>query len=293
MTPLLVAVMGPTASGKSDLAESLASALDAVLLNADAFQVYRGLDIGTAKPTERERYRLIDIKSPSEPFGVGEWALLAQRELEALFASRRHVVVVGGTGLNVRALFEQYATMGSPPDSDLRRELTETPLQVLVARLATLDPDAYARVDLRNPARVRRAVERALNPGEPIELRLPPYKKIKFALDRDPLELEARIARRVQSMVQNGWVKEVAGLRESGVSFDDPGMRAIGYRTLWRHLDGEIELGEAVATTIVDTRRYAKRQRTWLRTEPNLTTLDAIDPLADARDRLLVLGDDI
>lgn len=284
--PLLIAVMGPTASGKTDVAERLAEALDAQLVNADAFQVYRGMDIGTAKPSEPERYRLIDLKNPEESFGVGEYVLAAQQELESLYGEGRHVVVVGGTGLYVRALFEEYDTMGSLPPSDLRDALSEMELSELVERLKALSPDVAETVDLKNPVRVRRALERILAPSPSISWRLPPFRRIKLAIVPEPGDTDSRIARRVEGMLQREWVQEVRNLRDQGYSPHDPGFRAIGYRTLSRYLDGEVELNEATATTIAETRRYAKRQRSWLRSEPNLVRLDLDDAYADAMRRV-------
>src|SRR5271165_7127776 len=124
-TPRLIAVMGPTASGKTDVAEAIADALDAQLINADAFQVYRGMDIGTAKPRAKGRYRLLDLKAPNEGFGVGEFVQLAQTELNTLFQERRSAVVVGGTGLYIRALFEQYSELAASPEPALRAALME------------------------------------------------------------------------------------------------------------------------------------------------------------------------
>jgi tRNA dimethylallyltransferase len=286
MAPYLVAVMGPTASGKTELAERLAQDLDAQLFNADAFQVYRGLDVGTAKPLHRERYAFLDLKEPNESFGVGEYVLLAQEALRRLYEQGRNVVVVGGTGLYVRALFEQYSGMGSAPPDELREALSSQDLEELVDRLRELAPETADRLDLKNRVRVQRALERMLSPAPSIGWSLPPFCKAKFALVPAPSVTDERVLGRVEWMMQNGWVQEVARIRESGFSYHDPGLRAIGYRTLWRYLDREVGLDEAMATTIAETRRYAKRQRTWLRSEPNLIELDMDDALADARRRL-------
>jgi tRNA dimethylallyltransferase len=275
--------MGPTASGKTELAEALADRLDAQLINADAFQVYRGLDIGTAKPANRDRYALIDIKNPDESYGLGEFVLNVQERLKALHASNRSVILVGGTGLYIRAVFEQYANLAPAPDPELREELSTQPLEALVVRLQRVDPASAARIDLRNPARVQRALERALVPAPALSVVFPPFRRLKLACVPPQAELAGRIENRVDAMMQNGWVDEVAQLCASGYRPEDPGLRALGYRTLWRHLEGEVDLGEARATTIAETRRYAKRQRTWLRSEPNLVELDWTAPLTDAR----------
>lgn len=283
---LLIAVMGPTASGKSAVAEAIADRLDAELLNADAFQVYRGMDIGTAKPDRRERYRLLDLKDPDESYGVGEYVLDAAEILRDAYSRGRHAVVVGGTGLYVRALFEEYAGMGQVPPSELREELMATPVEALATRLREEHPEVAARIDLQNPVRVRRALERILAPSPSIPLRLPEYAKLKLAIVPDVSETDARITRRAEQMVQNGWIQEVRNLVDLGYKSDDPGFRAIGYRTLCRYLDGEVELGDAVATTIAETKRYAKRQRSWLRSEPNLNQLNVDDALSDVMRRI-------
>jgi tRNA dimethylallyltransferase len=266
--------MGPTASGKTGVAEALARELDAFLINADAFQVYRGMDVGTAKPVERSRYELIDIKDPNEGLALGQWAKLAQHILEDSFLRGRNVIVVGGTGLYVRALFEEYAAMAGPPDQGLRKRLNETSIDTLRKRLVTDHPEIAGQTDMANPVRVRRAIEKLHLEKSPA-ITLPPYKKLKVALNPAVDVLDGRIARRVVEMLHNGWIQEVEQLRQLGYRRDDPGFKAIGYRTVWDHIERKISLEEAAATTIAETRRYAKRQRTWLRTEPNLVELSA------------------
>lgn len=277
--PWLIAVMGPTASGKSALAEALAVHVDAVLVNADAFQVYRGLDIGTAKPADRHRYRLLDLKNPNESFGVGEWLALASAEVASAWERRQSVVVVGGTGLYIRALFESYADLAPPPDPELRAHLERRQaaegLPALAEELTKRAPEVAARTDLKNPARVRRALERLEAPVSRLEVSLPPFRRLKLGLSCEPHELNVRIAARVHHMVQNGWVQEVERLQQAGYLPEHPGMRAIGYRSLWRTLTGEQSLTVATDQTVLETVRYAKRQRTWLRTEPNLLFLEA------------------
>jgi tRNA dimethylallyltransferase len=280
----LIAVMGETASGKTHLAEALADELGAQLINADSFQVYRGLDVGTAKPLHRERYALLDIKDPDEPFGVGEFVQLANEICDYCWDKRQSVVVVGGTGLNIRALFEEFSDMLGTPNPSLRAELNaaleQRGLDFLVQELKLLDSDAFERVDRANPVRVIRAIERARGEKRSVTFNLPPFKRTKFALDVPSIELNNRIENRVQEMVQNGWALEIERLREKGYRPEDPGFRAIGYRAMWDVVEGRKDLEQAVAETVVETRRYAKRQRTWLRSEPNLTRLSA-DPGED------------
>ena len=278
---LLIAVMGTTASGKTELAEALADELGAQLVNNDAFQIYRGMDVGTAKSPRKAEYRLMDIRDPDESFGVGEWVSLAQEAL----TGPGPFVVVGGTGLYVRAFFEDYSDMAPPPDPSLREELNGVSLEVTQRRLLEADPQTYARVDLKNPVRVQRALERALmKPGTPARLHpaTTGFGKAKFWLQRDPLETEARIANRAAQMVASGWIEEVESLRRNGFSRDDPGMRAHGYRHIWDVLEGKIEIAQALELTTNEVRRYAKRQRTWLRKEPGVIPIEGDDALQQA-----------
>jgi tRNA dimethylallyltransferase len=273
--------MGPTASGKTALAEGIADEFDAQLINADAFQAYRGMDIGTAKPQHRDRYRLLDIKDPSERYGVGEFCARTVEILNDIWQQGRSAVVVGGTGLYIRALFQEYGGLMPQPGDDLRQRLQDRlrseGLESLVAELAERDPEASLRIDLRNPVRVTRALERALDPRPPATVALPPFRRLKFGLSLKKEDLATRIEERTWLMVQNGWVHEVKALLSRGFGPGDPGFHAIGYKEIASHLAGDSDLETAVATTIVETRRYAKRQSTWLRSEPEL---EAIDPTA-------------
>ncbi|MER3495692.1 MAG: hypothetical protein C4320_02025, partial [Armatimonadota bacterium] len=217
---------------------------------------------GTGKPEHHDRYHLLDFKPPEEPYGAGEFVRLARVILEEAFPAGRSVVVVGGTGLYIRALFEEYADLSPLPPPELRAELTALPLCELVSRLREQAPDLAARTDLGNPVRVSRALERLAAP--PVErFTLPPFRKLKIALD--PPDLPERVRSRVRQMLDSGWREEVASLTDRGVSLDAPAFRAIGYRDVATGNYGTLE--EAVVSL---TLRYAKRQRTWLRSEPNL-----------------------
>lgn len=177
--------------------------------------------------------------------------------------------------------------MSGPPDPSMRERLNERlrseGLDSLVEQLRREAPEAAEKVDLRNPIRVIRALERQHTAGSAKRL-LPKFRKGKLAILPDMQSLEWRIGQRVASMVQNGWVREVDALRLSGYGPEDPGFRAIGYRQMWEHLMGQVGLDEAMATTIAETRRYAKRQRTWLRKEPNLLSIGESDPLGHLTD---------
>jgi tRNA dimethylallyltransferase len=274
--------MGPTASGKTGFAEQLAEQINAQLINADAFQAYRGMDIGTAKPDRKDLYRLLDIKNPDEDYGVGEFCARAQEELETLFEQGKNAVVVGGTGLYIRALFQEYDDLKPAPDQVLRAQIQERlateGLEEILNDLGRQDPLARLKVDPKNPVRVTRALERALDTRPPIRVSLPAFRKMKVGLLANSLLVTTRIEERTRLMVQNGWVQEVMALLAAGYSSSDPGFRAIGYTEIADYLLGKTDLEEAIATTIAQTRRYAKRQRTWLRSEPELVKHDPTAP---------------
>lgn len=285
-TPLMIAVMGPTASGKTALAERLADLLDAQLIAADAFQVYRGMDIGTAKPANRDRYLLLDFKDPSESTAVGEWAQMACDALQKLYEQGRSAVFVGGTGFYIRALFEGYADLSGPASEEVRAVIAEREAEVGMSGLADwlkeLDPAAFERIDLQNPVRVRRALERALSPKSETFFSIPPYKRVKMALLPDKGELNLRIRKRVAEMMQNGWAAEAAALEGAGYSERAPGMRAIGYKTLLKLGKHELSLEQAIEEISVETRQYAKRQRTWLRSEPEVRVISQFGDTEEA-----------
>lgn len=268
----LIAILGPTASGKSSLAEALSESLGGQLLNADAFQVYRGLDIGTAKPKERSRYELLDCVEPSESFSVGRWLTAMSPLLQRIYAEERAGIVVGGTGLYVRALFEGYSDLAPPPEPTIRATLRKRDLYSLAEELRVRAPEVAASIDIKNPARVRRALERLGSDRSP-PLDIPPFVKIKLALVPSLDQLARDIEHRVAAMFAVGWVGEVKALLARGVKREDPGMAALGYREIIDRLEGKISEGEAKRAIVLRTRQYAKRQLTWLRKEPSLIRL--------------------
>jgi tRNA dimethylallyltransferase len=270
----LIAVMGPTASGKTDLAERIADETGAALINADAFQMYRGMDIGTGKPDRAREYRLIDTLVPSESYGVGQFVREAAAILHSLHEEARPAVIVGGTGFYIRALTEGFADMAGPPSDESRARVdsieAEGGLDALLKELDRRAPGV--KLDRMNPVRVRRALLKLDADPMPI-MPLPPIRIVKVALVPDNDLNDQRIAHRAIKMVQNGWIEEVERLKRAGYLPSDPGFRAIGYPEWWKVLAGEMKADEAVERITVATRQYAKRQRTWLRSEPNLTVL--------------------
>lgn len=245
--------------------------------SADAFQVYRGLDIGTAKPTEASRYELLDLVEPNEEFSVVQWLQAAQEVLSQAWRDNSDVVLVGGTGFYLRALLERYQDLGAAPEPALRESLMAEEqrdgLPALVTKLQELDPEAAATTDLANPVRVRRAIERALTEAPKIEVDLPPFRVLKVAVWPDDSWHAAAIANRVEAMWRSGWPDEVRVLVQAGVRPEAPGMRAIGYHTMVKHLEGLVTEEEAKESIVLATRQYAKRQKTWLRKEPRVEYL--------------------
>jgi tRNA dimethylallyltransferase len=284
MEPVL-AIVGPTATGKSALGMALAERLSGEIINADALQVYEGFDIGTAKPGVEERARvphhLIDILEPHEPYSAGEFARRAQEAIAEIHGRGRVPIVVGGSGLYLRALFQGMSPM-PPGDPEIRRKLRERldeeGLPALVQELWRLDPATAARLKPGDTQRVLRAIEVFLAAGRPLSALIAeqPFGTQRIAAIHVGLTvprgiLYDQIAGRVSRMMEAGWLEEVAGLLRQGLSPGLPAFQAIGYRQLVRHLIGEGSLSEAVGETIQATRRFAKRQETWFRKESDVT----------------------
>jgi tRNA dimethylallyltransferase len=274
--PLLLCIMGPTAAGKTDLAEGLAQALDGELISVDSTLVYRGLDIGSAKPAFP--HHLIDIRDPDESYSAAEFVRDAVRTAAEIVARGRVPILVGGTMLYFRALLEGLAAMPAA-DPALRAALAvqaaEQGWPALHARLATVDPVSAAAIHPHHSQRISRALEVYLSSGVPLsvwheEVPVSPvegYRVVQLAIcPRERRVLHERIALRFARMMEQGFLQEVAALRQGLLGHADlPAARAVGYRQLWRHLDGECSLEEAVEQGIAATRQLAKRQLTWLR----------------------------
>jgi len=275
----VVCIVGPTASGKTALALELADRLGGEIVSADSRQIYRGLDVGTAKPTPAERVRIphhcLDLVDPGESFDVARFRTAAAGAIAAI-AARGHVpLVVGGTGLYVRALLRGLCP--APPRAPALRAELEAAVAAegsaaLHRRLAALDPAAAARVAPRDTVRIVRALEVALATGVPLsrwqaEHRFAerPYDALVIGLARPTAELDARIAARANAMVAAGFLDEVSALVARGVVVD-----AVGYREMLACVEGRTDVATAVAATVRATRRFAKRQRTWFRREPGV-----------------------
>lgn len=283
----VVFLMGPTASGKTELAVELAETLPVELVSVDSALVYRGLNIGTAKPDPATRarvpHRLIDIAEPEEAYSAGDFRRDALAAIGAIHARGGIPLLVGGTMLYFRALAQGIGPM-PPADRDIREALVaETRsrgLAALHAELAGVDPAAAERIHPHDPQRIQRALEVWRLTGRPISawqaarqpLAMPVLRLAVAPADRE--RLHRRIDRRFRAMIAAGLIEEVEALRRRpGIHADLPSMRAVGYRQVWQYLDGEIGYEEMGERAIIATRQLAKRQLTWLRREPALEWL--------------------
>ncbi|WAC64635.1 tRNA (adenosine(37)-N6)-dimethylallyltransferase MiaA [Pseudoxanthomonas sp. SL93] len=286
--PLALAIMGPTASGKTAFALEVAERFDGEIVSVDSALVYRGLDIGAAKPTGEERahvpHHLLDVRDPWQTYSAAEFAQEARQAMDDIAARGRLPVLAGGTGLYFQALLEGLAAM-PPADPALRQQIAAEAQArgwpALHADLAQVDPAAAARIHATDPQRIQRALEVFRLTGTPISQwqreargqRLP-YRVLKLVLapaDRDVLH--ERIARRFDLMLAQGFLDEVRGLRALPamqavpVPLDLPAVRAVGYRQAWEWLDGQGSAADFRERAIAATRQLAKRQLTWLRGE--------------------------
>jgi len=274
----VVAIVGPTAVGKTALSLALAERIGGEIVSADSRQIYRGMDIGTAKATREERSRvphhLIDVVDPDQSLTLAQYRDRAAASI-ALISSRAPVAfLVGGTGLYVRALLEGWTVPEVPPNEPLRKSLYERAeregaLQ-LHQELARLDPTAAKAIDARNVRRVVRALEVCLETGVPLstlQRRVPPnYAILRLGVTMPRERLYARIDARVENMLQAGLVEEVEALLARGYGTDLPAMSGLGYRQIAAHLQGRCSLDEAVAEVKRQTRRFVRQQYNWFRT---------------------------
>ena len=282
--PRIIIITGPTAVGKSSLGHRLAKALDGEIINADSMQVYRYLDIGTAKPSLEEQaevpYHLIDIRNPDQHFQAADFRNLALETMEALSARGKPILVIGGTGLYLRVL--QRGLFPCPePNPDIRRKWAEQAEKggedYLWAAVQERDPAAAARIHLRDRVRLIRALEVLELTGRPWSEwrqwdRCTPDAGLFLwiGLRRERAALYERINRRTEAMLERGFLAEVQGLLRQGYGPELHAMKSLGYRHLVRVINGAWDLHQAVELLKRDTRRYAKRQMTWLAKEPDL-----------------------
>jgi tRNA dimethylallyltransferase len=286
MDKTAILLMGPTASGKTDLAISLCKRFPCDVISVDSALVYRGMDIGTAKPDaeilRRTPHRLIDIRDPEESYSAGEFVRDAYREMDEIFAAGRIPLLVGGTMMYFRALTQGIAALPSA-DEDIRRAIDadakDRGWPALHEDLQRVDPAAAERIKPNDRQRIQRALEVYRSSGTPLSVwqqdsapQRDDIRYLKIGLNIEPRSLlHGRIEKRLDIMVDGGFIEELQALRERpGLVADCSAMRSVGYRQFWQHLDGEYELDEARDRALFATRQLAKRQITWLRSETDV-----------------------
>jgi len=285
MPPPVIAIIGPTAAGKSDLAMDVAEQLGGEIVNADSMQLYAGMDIGTAKLTPSQRrgipHHLLDIWDVRHTASVAEYQRLARSAIGAVSASGRIPVLTGGSGLYVRAALDPLEFPGTDPAvrARLEAELADSGPEVLHARLAATDPVSAAAILPSNGRRIVRALEVIEVSGRPFNAALPRYESlypaVQLGLSVDRAELDERIAGRTARMFTAGLVDEVVALERAGLREGRTASRALGYAQVLRYLDGEWDLTETQAQTVLATRRFVRRQESWFRRDPRVTWLAA------------------
>lgn len=289
--PSVVFLMGPTASGKTDLAIGISEKTPSDLISVDSALVYRGMDIGSAKPDAetlaKHPHKLIDIRDPSEPYSAADFVEDALKEIEASHAQNKLPILVGGTMLYFKALFEGLEDLPAA-DPEIRAEIDDLAAKqgwpAVHAELAKVDPITAARLHPNHNQRIQRALEVYRITGKPLseihagqdsEPLSEKYDVRQLAImPRDRKTLHERIEKRLEIMFENGFIEEVESLfKRADLHTELPSIRAVGYRQLWSYLEGECDLGEAKFRALVATRNLAKRQLTWLRSWPELTIL--------------------
>ncbi|HEX3787887.1 MAG TPA: tRNA (adenosine(37)-N6)-dimethylallyltransferase MiaA [Pseudonocardiaceae bacterium] len=289
ISPRPIAVVGPTATGKSELGVLLAQRLGGEVINADAMQLYRGMDIGTAKLTAAERHgvphHLLDVLDVTETASVAAYQRAARAEFDRVLAAGRVPVVVGGSGLYVSALLDDLKFPGTDPAirARLEAELTTLGAPALHARLAGVDPVAAESILTSNGRRIVRALEVVELTGRPFSASMPVpgpprHDTLLVGLDREIGELDERVRTRVDRMFAAGLVDEVRALADRGLRDGRTAARALGYQQVLAALDGAGGLAAAAEQTVVATRRFVRRQRSWFRRDGRISWLDAGRP---------------
>jgi len=297
-------LVGPTAVGKTEVALGIAEKLDAWIISADSRQVYRHMDIGTAKPSQADRMRvrhfLIDIIDPDSTFSAGAFLASAHDVIDEAFEKDVNILIVGGTGLYIRALVRGFDLADTPRIDEIRNELEEQlerdGLESLVEELRTLDPKAFEAIDSLNPRRVIRALEIIKATGKPLDdargSRISEEMEfVVIGLRRERDSLGERIRLRTYSMLHAGWMDEVRELMKMNYPEESPAMSGIGYKELREFLEGKITLDLAIERIITRTRQYAKRQMTWFNADDFIRwcDLDADDEPGEISERILKL----
>ena len=287
---MAIFLAGATAVGKSEVALQLAERGGGEIISVDSMQVYRGLDVGTAKPSAADRakvpHHLIDVVEVSEGFDAARFCRLAREAREDIEGRGRAAIFCGGTGFYFNALLEGIGA-GPPSSAELRAELEKIPLEVLLREIEERDPVTFGRIDQKNPRRVIRAVEVIRLTGRPFSEQRAAWGETKhftesvIGLRRSPEDLQARIDRRVEAMFAGGLVEETRAALEKGLAGNRSAMQAIGYRQVAEHLAGARSLEETIALVKTRTRQFARRQMTWFRRQLPVRWVD-VAPGEDA-----------
>ncbi|MDO8751256.1 MAG: tRNA (adenosine(37)-N6)-dimethylallyltransferase MiaA [Dehalococcoidia bacterium] len=288
--PPVVAIVGPTGVGKTALSMALAERFPVEIVSVDSRQVYRGMDIGTAKATAEERasvpHHLIDVVEPTEEFSLAAFLELARAAIAEIQAKGKLPLLVGGTGQYLWALLEAWRVPAVAPDLAYRHEMAELAPEMLRSRLAEVDPKAADAIDPHNVRRLIRALEVHHVTGvawSAMQLRGPePYRALVIGLTLPRERLYQRIDQRVERMVKQGWVEEVRRLLASGVTLAHPSMASVGYRDLAACLAGDVALEEAIRNIKTATHRFARHQYAWFRLkDPRIRWLEASEGVGE------------
>ncbi|HTW21642.1 MAG TPA: tRNA (adenosine(37)-N6)-dimethylallyltransferase MiaA [Mycobacteriales bacterium] len=296
--PKVIAIVGPTATGKSALALDVAERVGGAVVNADSMQLYRGMDIGTAKLSLAERrgipHHLLDIWEVTETASVADYQARARAQIDALLERGTTPVLVGGSGLYVRSVLDPIEFPGTDADvrGGLESELEAVGAPVLHRRLAGLDPAAASAIAPENARKIVRALEVIALTGQPFTAALPAYDDprydaVQIGLDLPTEELDRRIGQRVAAMVDAGLLEEVRRLEAVGLRAGVTASRALGYAQMLAVVDGVLTLDEAVAVTAQATRRFVRRQRSWFRRDPRIQWSE---PASDLAGRVIALS---
>lgn len=279
--PKILVIVGPTASGKTALSLELAKKYNGEIVNADSRQVYRGMDIGTAKIkfggggfiVDGVRHHLIDVVEPDEEFTLAHYKNAARDAVNDILSRGKLPIVVGGTGLYIQAIVENLDIPAIAPDLELRAKLKNMNVGEVADMLKEIDPEAYNRVDQKNLRRIIRALEIATSKkGRPVQMAgklAPEYEVLQIGIKVSREELIERIDRRVNEQIEQGLVEEVSGLAKK-YPWNLPAMSGIGYKQIGFYMNGKMSLLEAIELIKRDTRRYAKRQMTWFKRDESI-----------------------
>lgn len=300
MKKQIIIIAGPTAVGKTEYAIETAKAINGEIVSADSMQLYKYMDIGSAKPTPEElsqvKHYLVDEIDPREKFSVAKYQKLAKAAIREIFDKGKVPVISGGTGLYINSLMYEMDFAAPPSDEAFRKEIEDMALKkgrdYIHSKLAELDPDAAARIHPNNVKKVIRAIEAAQNGNkvkdfDNAQVPAADYDVLLAGLTRDRAELYERINRRVDILIEKGLVEEVSSLMQMGLGYDDISMKGIGYKEIIGSLEGKYTIEEAIELIKKNTRHYAKRQLTWLRRYDNIKWFN----LSSYEDKTMAMGD--